>query len=445
MIELSSTWWRLATRVDGGTVLSGPALFDEGARGDQADAIYEALAAASYGQEPIVLALDSMLCLSAQLARDESRRRRDRQAMLYQLEEWIPWAAEDVVADFVDSDNSTLAVAVAIEPLRHLLQALAAKGVSIVSIAPTAILAATELLNCNSFSGETLVVWQSNDSLEILRLNDQQITDWKWVAADAPSLRQELVGQFLRSNRPISLQIYNLDDQALAATSQIGFARSGSDDAVSLDRAEAAFEFAARMLGGSAESPIELRQSALGSRDRRFAVRGHVRALQFSAAALAIAVVLALVIRAHRYNVQAADLAADEIHVYQELFPNRQIPAGIRSRLESELSQLKGVRGETKDVPKTAPVLPVLRPLLAALPPDVRFRILELRIEDGQIYLDGEAREHGDAVAIAGLLRKNGFDVAAPRSQRLEGKKVSFRITGHFVDPNSPVPRGPAT
>jgi hypothetical protein len=365
--------------------------------------------------------------------------------MLYQLEEWIPWAAEDIVADFVATGDSTLAVSVAIEPLRQLLQALTAKGVSVVSIAPTVMLAAMEHLNRDPSSGDHLLAWQTQNFLDILHIEDQHVADWKWLPAETAALRHALVHQFVQASGPLSLQTYNLDEQALAAVGDIGFERPANDDATSLDRAAAAFESAARILAGEAESPVELRQSALGSRDRRFAIRGHVRALQFSVAALMVAAAVALFIRAHRYNVRAADLAAQEIGVYQELFPNRQVPAGIRSRLESELSQVKGMRGETKDLPKTNPVLPVLRPLLAALPADVRFRILELRIEDGQLYIDGEAREHGDAVTIAGLLRRNGFAVAAPRSQRLEGKKVSFRITGRFTGPDSSVPRGPAT
>jgi hypothetical protein len=68
--------------------------------------------------------------------------------------------------------------------------------------------------------------------------------------------------------------------------------------------------------------------------------------------------------------------------------------------------------------------------MLAALPSDRRFRLLEIRIEDGRLYLDGEVREHSDAEALSQLLRSQGIDVPAPRTQRLDDRRVSLRITG---------------
>jgi type II secretory pathway component PulL len=229
------------------------------------------------------------------------------------------------------------------------------------------------------------------------------------------------------------LSFNTVDAQLLSATAAALASAADDTNVSSSNRSEAALATATQVLAGAIESPVELRRGSLNWRGQRFALGRHVRALQLAAVALVLAVSLALFVRS-RHSVALADqLASQETTVYQQLFPNKPVPSGIRSRLESALTQLKGVRGDASNLTKTAPVLPVLAPLLAALPTEMRFRILELRIEDGQLYLDGEAREHGDAVTIAALLRKSGFDVAAPRSQRLEGQKVSFRITGRFV------------
>src|SRR5690606_28196638 len=51
-------------------------------------------------QRSVALLLGSDLCLTAHFDIDSPRQFRKRDAMLYQLEEWLPCAAEDLVADY---------------------------------------------------------------------------------------------------------------------------------------------------------------------------------------------------------------------------------------------------------------------------------------------------------------------------------------------------------
>jgi hypothetical protein len=146
-----------------------------------------------------------------------------------------------------------------------------------------------------------------------------------------------------------------------------------------------------------------------------------------------LALTLALGARGYRYSVLADELMGQEAQVFQEIFPNRAVPIVIRSRLESELTQLRGVRGDTKDLPHIPLALPLVAELLEAMPADRRFRLEEIRVEDGQLYLDGEVREHSDAEAIAELLRTRGFKLPSPHTHRLDQKRVSFRITGDYA------------
>ena len=70
-----------------------------------------------------------------------------------------------------------------------------------------------------------------------------------------------------------------------------------------------------------------------------------------------------------------------------------------------------------------------LRNLLANLPATVRFRILDLNIRPDAITVDGQARTHAEAEAIAIALRQCGiYEVEAPKTQAKD-PGVSFIFT----------------
>jgi hypothetical protein len=78
---------------------------------------------------------------------------------------------------------------------------------------------------------------------------------------------------------------------------------------------------------------------------------------------------------------------------------------------------------------------------LRRLPADLRFQIMELRFDADKLYLEGRARSHGDADAIAAALRKQrGFQVEPPKSEQVSGGAVAFSISG-VAGPSSPTTR----
>ena len=84
-----------------------------------------------------------------------------------------------------------------------------------------------------------------------------------------------------------------------------------------------------------------------------------------------------------------------------------------------------------------------LRDLLTRLPADVRYRVLEIRLDQGRFTLEGQVNSHGDADAIAAGLREGGkgraFSVELPRTEQPAdaageaGKAVSFTIDGEVA------------
>jgi hypothetical protein len=143
--------------------------------------------------------------------------------------------------------------------------------------------------------------------------------------------------------------------------------------------------------------------------------------------------------RASRYDDLAARLADDQRLVYRQAFPSTPVPQDVPSRLESEERSLRGLSGDASAPPPDDAGLLTLRDLMTHLPPpaDLRYRILELRLDKDRFTLEGQAPAHADADAIAAALRQpRAFDVEPPRTERLPGGDanaatgVSFTLTG---------------
>jgi len=95
--------------------------------------------------------------------------------------------------------------------------------------------------------------------------------------------------------------------------------------------------------------------------------------------------------------------------------------------------KLRDLRGDDIDIPKHVSSIVLIEKLLRSLPPDLRYRILEIRVEQGGLYLVGHVREHADADRIADELRKISMIVDPPSTHRLPQQGVEFRISARLV------------
>ena len=126
--------------------------------------------------------------------------------------------------------------------------------------------------------------------------------------------------------------------------------------------------------------------------------------------------------------VQAIALESDRL--FLELFPGQAPPPVPRLRLASEAQKLGGLRMISADVPERACALETLRLMAARLPKDIRMVILDVRVEPSSLVLEGQARSHADAEAIAAALRRDELlTVEPPRTERLVRGGVAFALT----------------
>jgi len=379
--------------------------------------------------QSVVLAVPSDACLCAAISTQGLPRKKLRQAMNYRLEEKLPVAAEEIVADFVSVNGQALGVCIEPAKIAPIVEALEQAGVAVELVCPTAILAlqgrrhSDETHECNT------LIWGHKDHLELFTLADSKPKAWRLLAQSPDDLAIQLGMQIINHGAPLRIEAYNVGQPLLdriADESDIQIVASNEESMLT-----AATRGADQILTGKTPGWINLRRDALGAKDpmRRF-----YKPLQ--AAVIAGLVFLAcssvaMLWRANRYEQIASQAEAQQRAIFEDLFPNQTLPISVKSRLASEQRRLRDLFGVTSQRPRQTSSLLALRDLLTQIPTAIRYRLLEIRLTDDRLYLDGQTRTHSDADAIVASLNKHrAFNIEPPRTETLAGKGIAFTIIG---------------
>lgn len=395
-----------------------------------ASAVAAALQEHDYGGEPILLALPASWCLSASLSTQGLERSGRRRALEFQLEEHLPLAAEDLVADFIDQPGEkALAVACELARLRPLIEALQSAGVSVGHACPAALLAAEV-----SGSAADAVLIEGADGQQLVELQQGRPAQWWWFADDAPALRRRLMtwaDEQHAAGAAARLMRLTADEQSDDPAVQLP--QRVQVNAPTQQWQDAAARRGARILDGSASPWIEFRRDSLAAPGRWEVYRHPAAALLVAAVIAFISVFTTAWYRAAEYR-ELADAHQDaQIALFKQALPEQRVPAtGVKQRLASEYRQLAGVGGHADEALAADELRPVsalyqMWQVLDALPEDVRYRIVDLDVRPDRVRVDGQARSHGDAERLAVALRATGrYEVDAPKTQALREEGVSF-------------------
>jgi hypothetical protein len=395
------------------------------------DGAATALKAAGHRGGGVVLALPSEWCLAAPVDTAGLPAKDRRRAMTYRLEEKLPVAAEEVVADFVPAPPTAatvFGVCTRTAELAPLVQSLEAAGIDVTAVCPASLLALQ-----NISDKLEAVLWPSDtpSRVELFTFRDGQLHGWYVLPDDPKDVLLHVEHEFPQST---TIAVHSDIKSFFARHPGLRVAPLKSPSA-----AATATAMAVQILSGKATPWIDLRRDAVAPRDRFRPIRTPLTCAAVAAVLCLLCAVGAMLWRAGRYDDLAARLADDQRLVYRKAFPNAPIPDDVRSRLESEERSLRGVSGDASAPPPDDAGLVTLRDLMAHLPPptDLRYRILELRLDKDRFTLEGQAPAHADADAIAAALRqRRTFEVEPPRTERLPSGDanaatgVSFTLTG---------------
>ncbi|MCA9214508.1 MAG: hypothetical protein KDB27_15660 [Planctomycetales bacterium] len=383
----------------------------------RAESLSAALAEHGYAGEPVLPAISAWDCFSVELKHVDAALARDRKALSFAVERELPISSEEFVADYCKQKGRALAIATRIEPLAELLNDLSTCDVVVSSIVPESFLLAEEIVLGCDLPPKTLLLIENADSYELVRIENKLATAWRLSDSECIDLETE---SLLADESEFSLRSLN----QTVRTSRYEF--SGLEVS---NRREVVTKAAGKILSGNKEPWIELCRDELGVGDRLGLVRNQIRAAAMGAVVLFVAAAAFLWSRVSYYETIADEYANKQQAVFTEILPNSRIPGAIRSRLESELKNRQGISG-TSEIPPIGSALKSLSLTVDSIPEDLRLRLLQIRVEEETIDLEGQARNHSDSEQIANRLREREFTVDPPRSENLSEGGVSFSIHG---------------
>jgi len=263
--------------------------------------------------------------------------------------------------------------------------------------------------------------------LELFLLREGKPTAWYMLHGDAEELSLHLAVAAQGLGRPLRVAAIDLDPGASAALKAIDRSHVSEIHASKQSMRAAALTAAASVLSGRIDAWIELRRGPLAGAD---ADRRWLAPRRWALAAclmLLIGASAGMFWRSLRYDAAADAQQEQQGAVYQEVMGNANAPADVPSRLRSEERRLRlaaggAERADLPELPPDRPLLQLLHDVLACLPPaqKARFRLEQIRLEDGHLSLQGEARGISDAQVLAAALRQvQGLHVEDPHTQQL--------------------------
>lgn len=359
-----------------------------------------------YRGQMVTLGLPSAWLLAASITTHDLPRRERRLAMVYRLEESLPIPAEDYAAAFTEHQGQALGVAVRTAVARPIIVALEDAGIPVGVVTTTVMLAAQEAcVDQGASSG--LIAVETDGRLDRVTLRAGVPDSWQSVHPDSP--------------RAESIRRLNVIQSPYSTADPV----NASLVAAPLDAATRM----ARRLSAGATAWFDLRTGALAAADPLRHVRRPIRFAIAAAVVALVAVTGALLVQTHRVQTHRDDLLAQQQTIFRETLPGRRVPVTPKLVLESEAKRLAATAGEDAGLPSTGHAVASLYEVLRRLPTDLRYRVLEVRIDDHRLQVQGEARSHGDADLIAAALRRQrGFDVQPVRTERLRDRGVAFTI-----------------
>lgn len=428
--------------VEGGAT-GGPVEVPDAA--DAADAGAAALAAAvrevltelGWRGRPVALALDGGPVFGAPVETGGLPRRDRRTGLLYRIEEHVPLDAEQLTADTAPPvGGRALGVAVETVPLKATLDALAAAGIEVATAAPLALLAAWEPVGRGPDRDGFILVTRERGA-DLVRLVAGRPVAWAATSGEADEIARAVAldlverapeddgadGEAIEVVGPLP------PETARAVEARTGLAVRPAADADVVARVGRA---AALRLAGRDAGWVELCRDALAPAGALERVARPIRVAAVLVLVLLAAVAGAAHWRAARYDAVRRGLEAGQAETFARLSPNQPVPLAVRPRLESDLKRLDALSGAGTDAPRAPSALATLDRVLAALPDDLRVRVLDLRIAPSGVVIEGQVRRHTDAETVgAALARDAGYAVEAPRTERLAKGGAAFTLVGH--------------
>jgi len=430
--------WRLASLDGDSSAVSLIELGDDADVQQYIDKACESLREGGYTGGPVLLAVPSGWCASASIPTDDLPRKDRQAAMAYRLEEKLPIEAEQFCASFILGGGEALGVCVMLDKARPIVESFEAKGVFIHSITPTAMLATQHWIQNNPDDTADVLIWQNAGWCDTFTLDPEhrRPVSWSLLSADHQDITLHLNMMSIHGRDQLDVVLMGEDTDPIHKV--IGDLQTIHDVAVHQeDIYLQAVQGAGPILNDRLQPWINLKGSEIGAANKTQLIHKPLKAALIAAVLLLVCLNVAMLWRTHSYEALEKHYSSQQRVLFDDLFPGQTPPGTIDKKLLSEYKKISGMRGRSEVLPPPSMTLSLLRQVLTNLPEDVRFRLIEVRIEEDRVTLDGQTRSYGDVGSIANSLAGVGgtLKVETRHTQQLSsGSGVSFVIV---VSPNT--------
>jgi type II secretory pathway component PulL len=406
-----------------------------------AGAIAKTFSEQEYDAQPILLAPRSADVLSVTLPPDSSA---NRQAMIYELEEFFPIPAEQFVADVAAHERGRFAGVIDTEKFMPLLDELVTQKILVQAIVPLSILIVQYLTHHPMPLDGSIcaIVWSYGEKLAFdeekielfLVTPDGLPLSWQLLDANPESLRRAIEAEIFTKDVNLSVDPLYLPENLRTLLEKIPRVSVAAEEQKNDEEPDSLL---LRALAKQSELVLSRKKRPWWNFCRdQLAMRGtdrvlgkSVRMLLWGSVALVAALCLVCFVRMFQYDRLAYQYRQEQEKVFREALPEQTLQTGFRNRLESEYVKMSAQRENTADLPERESVLIPLLNVLQSLPKNVRYRFPEIRIEQNTLRLDGQLQVHGDAELIATALERGGFAVEPPSTQQTGSSGVSVRLS----------------
>lgn len=352
-------------------------------------------------------------------------RRTSLQELIYEVEENLPWSAEDVVVTNVGA----CAIALPVTLWQEVLDPLREEGFKIPRLLPVGWMWEQGLRERWGLDKETNLLFQNDEGIHFFSRQDEQLIAWRYWPNDRdeeifPSLRL-IIGELktlldsqqrlLAINLPEQL-VQSLEDQDLCietASNELIVEECLWEGVDACRKQSPTFNLAVGPLAGAA--PLDALVQA-------------IQLCCWSLILFCLVSVGVLVVKSQHLQGQTKEMARQQAELFQDTFPGMSVPQAIFARFESEHRKVMGQRGTNTSQEFPDVCLNILRQILEAHAQPLRSRFEEIVIRNGQVEIECEFRNHEEAARMVSSLEKAGLTILPPQFQKIDDQRVGARL-----------------
>lgn len=375
---------------------------------------------------PLGILLDASRVFQSCFYKDDIGGKLHPDAIAYRLESELPFSAEDLVHDsIIDETGRIIAFASQRQPINALLKAIEeaaatgqGKAFQLRFITPTSLVVAQRLVTQKTFPDTcTLVLRAGRGQLECLTLNagvpiqcrvmreDASVAEWRFMLSSSSS-----------STAPPT---YCLAGDSISVPTEHTFTQ------LSVKQETLISETGNEFVVGRNQPWIDLKRDA-GVAGQELGRKRLTQNLCRLAGACLLCIAGCFLYRAYQLNELSQQARREQTTVFQTTFPNQKPPAAILKRLRSEFARVRGSRSSDQDIEAPQQAIPVLAAILDRIPSAVDSSVSEIRIEDGQVYLDMQVRQHEDANRVVEALNGPELEFSPPSTETTDSAVVAL-------------------